>query len=136
VRLKEEVKYRQDIGDIVHFGKLLHERGYFAATDGNLSVRLDCQSILINLLNGTSPRLREMVWNWRDDTAGCDTPFTAALCLTSGALITASVIEDDDCASRIVLGRIITREIERSVLHFRKASRNANIMAAMPEFQL
>jgi ribulose-5-phosphate 4-epimerase/fuculose-1-phosphate aldolase len=42
--MKEEVKYRQDI---VHFGKLLHERGYVAATDGNLSVRLDCQSILI-----------------------------------------------------------------------------------------
>jgi L-fuculose-phosphate aldolase len=42
--MKEEVKYRQDI---VHFGKLLHERDYVAATDGNLSVRLDCQSILI-----------------------------------------------------------------------------------------
>ena len=51
--MKEEVKYRQDIGDIVHFGKLLHERGYFAATDGKLSVRLDCQSILINLFVGT-----------------------------------------------------------------------------------
>jgi L-fuculose-phosphate aldolase len=32
---------------IVHFGKLLHERGYVAATDGNLSVRLNQQSILI-----------------------------------------------------------------------------------------
>ncbi len=42
--MKEEVKYRQVI---VHFGKLLHERGYVAATDANLSVRLDCQSILI-----------------------------------------------------------------------------------------
>jgi L-fuculose-phosphate aldolase len=42
--MKEDVKYRQDI---VHFGKLLHEHGYVAATDGNLSVRLDCQSILI-----------------------------------------------------------------------------------------
>jgi L-fuculose-phosphate aldolase len=32
---------------MVHFGKLLHERGYVAATDGNLSVRLDEQSILV-----------------------------------------------------------------------------------------
>jgi L-fuculose-phosphate aldolase len=32
---------------IVHFGKLLHDRGYVAATDGNLSVRLNRQSILI-----------------------------------------------------------------------------------------
>jgi ribulose-5-phosphate 4-epimerase/fuculose-1-phosphate aldolase len=32
---------------IVHFGRLLHERGNVAATDGNLSVRLDEQSILI-----------------------------------------------------------------------------------------
>ena len=42
--MKEEVKYRQVIVD---FGKLLHERGYVAPTDANLSVRLDCQSILI-----------------------------------------------------------------------------------------
>jgi len=42
--VKEEVKHRQDI---VHFGKLLHERGYVAATDGNLSVRLDRELILI-----------------------------------------------------------------------------------------
>lgn len=32
---------------LVQFGKLLHERGYVAATDGNLSVRLNRQSILI-----------------------------------------------------------------------------------------
>jgi L-fuculose-phosphate aldolase len=32
---------------IVHFGKLLHDLGYVAATDGNLSVRLNQQSILI-----------------------------------------------------------------------------------------
>jgi len=32
---------------IVHFGKLLHARGYVAATDGNLSVRLNQQSILV-----------------------------------------------------------------------------------------
>jgi len=32
--------------DIVHYGRLLHERGYVAATDGNLSVRLKGGRIL------------------------------------------------------------------------------------------
>jgi L-fuculose-phosphate aldolase len=41
--MNKEIKHRQDI---VRFGKLLHERGYVAATDGNLSVRLDSKSIL------------------------------------------------------------------------------------------
>ena len=31
---------------IVHYGAMLHERGYVAGTDGNLSVRLDAQHIL------------------------------------------------------------------------------------------
>jgi hypothetical protein len=42
--MKEEVRHRRDL---VHFGKLLQENGYVAATDGNLSVRLDGQSVLI-----------------------------------------------------------------------------------------
>lgn len=42
--MKEGIKHRQDM---VRFGKLLHERSYVAATDGNLSVRLDRLSILI-----------------------------------------------------------------------------------------
>jgi len=42
--MKKEIEHRQEI---VRFGKLLHERGYVAATDGNLSVRLGPQSILI-----------------------------------------------------------------------------------------
>jgi L-fuculose-phosphate aldolase len=33
--------------DLARFGKMLHEQGYVAATDGNLSVRLDDQRILI-----------------------------------------------------------------------------------------
>jgi L-fuculose-phosphate aldolase len=37
---------RQARREIVHLGKMLHERGYVAATDGNLSVRLDPQRIL------------------------------------------------------------------------------------------
>jgi L-fuculose-phosphate aldolase len=32
--------------EIVFFGKMMHERGYVAATDGNLSVRLDARRIL------------------------------------------------------------------------------------------
>ena len=42
--MKEEIRHRQEL---VHFGKLLHEHGYVAATDGNLSVRLDGQSVII-----------------------------------------------------------------------------------------
>jgi L-fuculose-phosphate aldolase len=37
---------RQHREDICRFGKLLHERSYVAATDGNLSVRLDSDSVL------------------------------------------------------------------------------------------
>ena len=42
--MRKEIRYRQEL---VHFGKLLHEYGYVAGTDGNLSVRLDSQSLLI-----------------------------------------------------------------------------------------
>ena len=37
---------RQYRGQIVQFGRMLHERGYVAATDGNLSVRLSDDRIL------------------------------------------------------------------------------------------
>src|SRR5688572_25777173 len=37
---------RQHRLDIVRFGKMVHERGYVAATDGNLSVRLDHDTVL------------------------------------------------------------------------------------------
>ncbi|HXZ79758.1 MAG TPA: class II aldolase/adducin family protein [Terriglobales bacterium] len=33
--------------DIVHYGKMLYQRGYIAAMDGNISVRLDDGSILV-----------------------------------------------------------------------------------------
>jgi L-fuculose-phosphate aldolase len=38
---------RQHRDDIVRFGRMLHERGFVAATDGNLSVRLDDRRILV-----------------------------------------------------------------------------------------
>jgi L-fuculose-phosphate aldolase len=41
--MKSERSHRQDI---VRFGKMIHERGYVAATDGNLSVRLGKNRIL------------------------------------------------------------------------------------------
>jgi len=37
---------RQSRNEILLFGKMLHQRGYVAATDGNLSVRLDERRIL------------------------------------------------------------------------------------------
>ncbi|MBZ5525168.1 MAG: class II aldolase/adducin family protein [Acidobacteriia bacterium] len=33
--------------DLVRFGKMLHARGFVAATDGNLSIRLDAQRVMI-----------------------------------------------------------------------------------------
>jgi L-fuculose-phosphate aldolase len=38
---------RQHREQIVRFGRMIHERGYVAATDGNLSVRLDTQRVLV-----------------------------------------------------------------------------------------
>src|SRR3954471_16990384 len=42
--LKSERQYREEI---CRFGKMLHERGFVAATDGNLSVRLADGNILV-----------------------------------------------------------------------------------------
>src|SRR5271163_2246049 len=38
---------RQYRREMVHFGHMLHQRGYVAATDGNLSVRLDDERIMV-----------------------------------------------------------------------------------------
>ena len=38
---------RQHRREMAIFGQMLHERGYVAATDGNLSVRLDDERILV-----------------------------------------------------------------------------------------
>jgi len=42
--MRKEIRYKQAL---VHFGKLLHEHGYVAATNGNLSARLDGQSLFV-----------------------------------------------------------------------------------------
>jgi L-fuculose-phosphate aldolase len=39
-----ERKYREEI---VRYGRMLHDRGFVAATDGNLSIRLDRERILV-----------------------------------------------------------------------------------------
>ncbi len=36
----------QHRADVIQFGRLLHQKGYVAATDGNITVRLDSNSIL------------------------------------------------------------------------------------------
>jgi L-fuculose-phosphate aldolase len=41
--MKSERQHREDI---VRFGRMVHQRGYVAATDGNLSVRLDHETVL------------------------------------------------------------------------------------------
>jgi L-fuculose-phosphate aldolase len=41
--MKSERQHREEI---VRFGRMLHDRGYIAATDGNLSVRLDHETVL------------------------------------------------------------------------------------------
>ena len=42
--MPKERKYREEI---VHYGRMLHERGFVAAMDGNLSVRLSTDRILV-----------------------------------------------------------------------------------------
>jgi L-fuculose-phosphate aldolase len=41
------MNHRRHWQEIVQFGRLLHENGFVAATDGNLSVRLDSQRLLV-----------------------------------------------------------------------------------------
>src|SRR5277367_3323217 len=42
--MSTERKYREEI---VHYGRMLHNRGFVAAMDGNLSVRLDSERVLV-----------------------------------------------------------------------------------------
>src|SRR5437016_9311355 len=44
--------------EIVYFGHMLHERGFVAATDGNLSVRLDSRRILVTPTSISKGRMR------------------------------------------------------------------------------
>jgi L-fuculose-phosphate aldolase len=49
---------RESRREIVHWGKMLHQRGFVAATDGNLSVRLDERRILATPTAMSKSRMR------------------------------------------------------------------------------
>ena len=49
---------RQNRREMAHFGQMLHQRGYVAATDGNLSVRLDEKRILVTPTSMSKGMLR------------------------------------------------------------------------------
>ncbi|PYV50226.1 MAG: class II aldolase family protein, partial [Acidobacteria bacterium] len=53
--MASERHYRQEI---VYFGRMLHECGFVAATDGNLSVRLDSRRILVTPTSISKGRMR------------------------------------------------------------------------------
>src|SRR5260370_17444594 len=44
--------------DIVHFGRMLHERGFIASCDGNLSVRLNKDRILVTPTGGSKGMIK------------------------------------------------------------------------------
>ena len=56
-------KSKLDCEQLVYFGKLLHEKGFVSATDGNLSVRLDDDHILATptAMGKAMMRVRDMV---------------------------------------------------------------------------
>ena len=51
-------KDRQHRLEIVQFGRMLHESGFVAATDGNLSVRLDEKRLLVTPTSISKGRMR------------------------------------------------------------------------------
>jgi L-fuculose-phosphate aldolase len=60
ISMSAERKHREDI---VRYGRMLHERGFVAAMDGNLSVRLDRERILVTptCVSKGAMRARDMV---------------------------------------------------------------------------
>ena len=65
--MRAEKKYREEI---VRYGRMLHERGFVAAMDGNLSVRLDEDRILVTptCVSKGAMRAADMVIVDRDGT--------------------------------------------------------------------
>ena len=82
-----ERKYREEI---VRYGRMLHERGFVAAMDGNLSVRLDGDRILV-------------------------TP----TCVSKGAMRPADLVVVDTQGKRVAGRRNVTSEIGMHVLIYR-----------------
>jgi L-fuculose-phosphate aldolase len=80
-------KHREEI---VHYGRMLHQRGFVAAMDGNLSVRLDSERILV-------------------------TP----TCVSKGAMRTADMVIVDTEGQRVSGRKNVTSEIGMHVLIYR-----------------
>src|ERR1700722_20408102 len=85
--MSAERKHREEI---VRYGRMLHERGFVAAMDGNLSVRLDRERILV-------------------------TP----TCVSKGAMRAADMVIVDQDGTRVAGRRNLTREIGMLVLIYR-----------------
>lgn len=82
-----ERKHREEI---VHYGRMLHERGFVAAMDGNLSVRLDYDRLLV-------------------------TP----TCVSKGAMRPADMVIVDQDGERLAGRRNVTSEIGMHLLVYR-----------------
>src|SRR5258706_13724595 len=65
--MSAERKHREEI---VRYGRMLHERGFVAAMDGNLSVRLDDERILVTptCVSKGAMKARDMVIVDREGT--------------------------------------------------------------------
>src|ERR1700722_6974377 len=85
--MSAERKHREEI---VRYGRMLHERGFVAAMDGNLSVRLDRERILV-------------------------TP----TCVSKGAMRAADMVIVDRDGTRVAGRRNVTSEIGMHVLIYR-----------------
>ncbi len=85
--MRIEHKHREEI---VRYGRMLHERGFVAAMDGNLSVRLDDERILV-------------------------TP----TCLSKGAMRPADMVIVDLDGERVAGRRNVTSEIGMHLLVYR-----------------
>ena len=85
--MSAERKHREEI---VRYGRMLHERGFVAAMDGNLSVRLDRERILV-------------------------TP----TCVSKGAMRAADMVIVDQDGTRVAGRRNVTSEIGMHVLVYR-----------------
>jgi L-fuculose-phosphate aldolase len=98
--LPTERKYREEI---VHYGRMLHERGFVAAMDGNLSVRLGEDRILV-------------------------TP----TCLSKGAMRPADMVIVDRDGNRVSGRRNVTSEVGMHLLIYRERPDVQAIVHAHP----
>jgi L-fuculose-phosphate aldolase len=94
---------RQQRDEIVRYGRMLHERGFVAAMDGNLSVRLDSKRILV-------------------------TP----TCVSKGTMKPADLVIVDTEGRRVAGRRNVTSEIGMHLLIYRQRPDVGAIVHAHP----